>query len=347
MKHHEQYNAVATWVTWAGVAALAGACATQQGGAAASGPDAVADAGTLGDAAAQETAPVAQDTTAAAQETPASTDAVQVGDAGVEAGTGGDAAATADTAAPVDTASPPQDTGVAPPDMKPAPDAAVPPDSTTAPDATTPPDGTAAADLSATVQCTGVNPTFPQFAKTCKADTDCVIGLHQTNCCGTMTAIGLAYSEWPSFSKAESECETQYPGCDCASMPTTAEDGKNQMDGAITVSCQVGACTTAVVPVACTADPPKFPTFPKACFANDDCASVLRQVDCCGTKAAIGVAKSAQSLFEQAAAVCDSQYPKCKCMAQPTKAEDGQNAQAGAIVATCTKGLCLTGVAAP
>jgi hypothetical protein len=41
------------------------------------------------------------------------------------------------------------------------------------------------------VFCTGPgSPRFPTFNKACSVPADCVIGLHQLNCCGSLLAIG-------------------------------------------------------------------------------------------------------------------------------------------------------------
>jgi hypothetical protein len=101
----------------------------------------------------------------------------------------------------------------------------------------------------AAVDCTATGTgTFPTFSKTCAAAGDCAIGLHQINCCGTLTAIGLAASQQAAFAAAEATCEGQYPGCGCAGQATTAEDGKTADLGnsQIQVACTAGACSTYI-----------------------------------------------------------------------------------------------------
>jgi hypothetical protein len=86
---------------------------------------------------------------------------------------------------------------------------------------------------------------FPTFDKTCAAAADCVVALHQVNCCGTLTAIGINAAEASAFAAAEMTCQMQYPGCGCASTPTTTEDGKMSMDDTqIQVGCMNGQCST-------------------------------------------------------------------------------------------------------
>ena len=97
------------------------------------------------------------------------------------------------------------------------------------------------------VMCTGATPTFPSFDKTCAGATDCTIGLHQINCCGSMKAIGINQAEKTRFDADEKLCESQYPGCGCAAAPTVAEDGHSEDAGkTIVVECQVGKCMTLV-----------------------------------------------------------------------------------------------------
>jgi hypothetical protein len=98
---------------------------------------------------------------------------------------------------------------------------------------------------SGSVQCTGTTPTFPTFDKTCTTAADCVTKLHMVNCCGSMTAIGINATESAAFDAAEMTCQSQYPGCGCAAMPTTTEDGKTSMDDTlIQVDCLSGKCST-------------------------------------------------------------------------------------------------------
>jgi hypothetical protein len=97
------------------------------------------------------------------------------------------------------------------------------------------------------VVCSGANPSFPVFDKTCTAASDCFIGIHQTDCCGSHVAIGMRSTERARFQEDEARCEAMYPGCRCAGQPTRAEDG-NVATGAtqIVVRCDSNRCMTAV-----------------------------------------------------------------------------------------------------
>jgi hypothetical protein len=108
-------------------------------------------------------------------------------------------------------------------------------------------DAAASGDAAAGVMCTGTVGVFPTFDKTCTVVDDCAIGIHQTNCCGATTAMGLTKAEEARFAAAEKICVDQYPPCACPATPTVAEDGRNPIAGqSIVVECQSRKCMTAV-----------------------------------------------------------------------------------------------------
>jgi len=97
------------------------------------------------------------------------------------------------------------------------------------------------------VRCTGTDPVFPSFDKTCAVTSDCLVALHMISCCGSQVAIGIRSSEQARFEDAEARCDAQYPGCGCAQGPTQAEDGKSTFNNEqIVVNCDMGQCMTAV-----------------------------------------------------------------------------------------------------
>ena len=69
-----------------------------------------------------------------------------------------------------------------------------------------------------------------------------------------------------------------------------------------------------------------FPTFGKACASAADCVVRFHQIDCCGTRVAIGLAADEAHEFDIAEAICETQYPGCGCPQGPTTAEDGATA---------------------
>jgi len=187
---------------------------------------------------------------------------------------------------------------------------------------------------------------FPALSKTCKADADCFVALHQVNCCGTMVALGLAVADKAAFDAAEKVCGGQYPGCGCASMGTMAEDGHTDTTGAgIAVNCKGGLCATSVKAAAAKCGPngAESPKPFKWCAVSSDCAFVLRQVDCCGSQMAVGIAASAKDAFAAFDAKCTAAGPICDCLAKPTAAEDGGEVGPNGPTVACTWGSCLTG----
>jgi hypothetical protein len=88
---------------------------------------------------------------------------------------------------------------------------------------------------------------FPSFDKACTATNECAIAMHTISCCGSIAAIGINAAELAAFEAAEAVCDGQYPECDCAPFPTSAEDGSSSEDPSlITVECVAGSCTTSV-----------------------------------------------------------------------------------------------------
>jgi len=88
---------------------------------------------------------------------------------------------------------------------------------------------------------------LPSFDRGCSADADCIVAVHQINCCGTEIATGLNHSERAAFDSFEAACVVTYPGCGCASLETMADDGTTGW-GDASVSCVVGTCTTSFAP---------------------------------------------------------------------------------------------------
>ena len=89
---------------------------------------------------------------------------------------------------------------------------------------------------------------FPTFDKTCTSAGDCVIGIHQSDCCGSRQAIGMNETEQARFSADEATCVAQYsPGCECPPAFPLAEGGQSAFDGkTIVVECQSNQCITTV-----------------------------------------------------------------------------------------------------
>lgn len=120
--------------------------------------------------------------------------------------------------------------------------ACLPSDGGTSGDASVPSDG--GGDV---VMCTASPVVFPSFDKTCTSDSQCSFGLHQTNCCGSLLAIGWNVAESARFAADEKLCRTQYPPCACPAAPTKTEDGQT-WDGVKTIvaTCTAKGCQTTL-----------------------------------------------------------------------------------------------------
>ncbi len=91
--------------------------------------------------------------------------------------------------------------------------------------------------------------TMGPFERSCGSASDCSVALHQTDCCGTLTALGVASSALAEFTTAEAACSAGYPGWGCPAGPITTEDGGEVSTAdAVVAVCSEGACRTTTVP---------------------------------------------------------------------------------------------------
>lgn len=107
-----------------------------------------------------------------------------------------------------------------------------------------------------------------------------------------------------------------------------------------------GAALGLLLLAACSAPPPApdagcLPPPDRACSSASDCALLNHQVDCCGSEVALGLASGARAAAEQQERVCAAQWPRCKCVAQQTVADDGKPfADAAGVKVRCVAGRC-------
>lgn len=95
--------------------------------------------------------------------------------------------------------------------------------------------------------------------------------------------------------------------------------------------------------VQCSAMASRFPMFDKSCRAASECHPAIHQVDCCGTRAAIGITLAEVRHFNDDEGICRAQFPACGCPQQPTSAEDGQRTDDESTIAVdCVRGQCRT-----
>jgi hypothetical protein len=58
--------------------------------------------------------------------------------------------------------------------------------------------------------------------RSCTTDADCLVRLHQTDCCGNAVMIGIRTSALGAYNAGEPACMASYPACGCpAGLPTT------------------------------------------------------------------------------------------------------------------------------
>jgi hypothetical protein len=96
-------------------------------------------------------------------------------------------------------------------------------------------------------------------------------------------------------------------------------------------------------PIACTDDPPQFPSFDRACWDATWCVVAFHRVDCCGTRLATSMLHTELERFDPAEAICDAQYPDCRCAAGPTQTDSGQTAvDESTIKVECRSGVCTS-----
>jgi hypothetical protein len=109
--------------------------------------------------------------------------------------------------------------------------------------------GTTVCPDAGAVVCTGASSTFPTFDRACATASDCFIGIHQSDCCGSHQALGITISQRSVFLATEMTCEGMYPACGCIARPTQLDDATTTPitnEYAIVAACDSGRCTTRV-----------------------------------------------------------------------------------------------------
>src|SRR5262249_45859826 len=61
-------------------------------------------------------------------------------------------------------------------------------------------------------------------------DGDCVLGIHQPDCCENPSASGMTLLERGRFDALEPLCQATYPGCGCPAGPTHTDSGEIALD---------------------------------------------------------------------------------------------------------------------
>jgi hypothetical protein len=128
------------------------------------------------------------------------------------------------------------------------------------------------------VQCgTQGPPSFPAFDKTCSTDADCVLAVHMLSCCGDVLVTAISRGALPAFQADESTCESQYPGCGCASNSVKFENGvayggTGNPTSAAAASCVAHSCLANFTG-------PTFPCGGQVCAAGVDYCEVQATAD--------------------------------------------------------------------
>jgi hypothetical protein len=76
--------------------------------------------------------------------------------------------------------------------------------------------------------------------RSCTMDSDCHVGLHQTNCCGSAVMIGFRATVQSAYASSESACMASYPACGCPAQLPTTDSGETVTDtSAVLAACVI------------------------------------------------------------------------------------------------------------
>lgn len=74
--------------------------------------------------------------------------------------------------------------------------------------------------------------------RSCTTDADCLVRLHQTDCCGSSVMIGIATSALATYNAGEPACMASYPGCGCPAMLPVTDSAETVTDtSAVLAAC--------------------------------------------------------------------------------------------------------------
>jgi hypothetical protein len=160
---------------------------------------------------------------------------------------------------------------------------------------------------------------------------------------GGATLAGVCNGEPSPVSCTDTSCPEGYT-CVMDADPTTCHSSSCTCEGTgwvCTDDCGMGGRTCVKGnPTDCSL----LGSFDKDCSADSDCVTKLHQVNCCGTRQAVGINASGSAAFDALEATCAAQFPGCGCAQQPTTAEDGHNRPdySDNIPVACVAGKCTT-----
>lgn len=91
----------------------------------------------------------------------------------------------------------------------------------------------------------------------------------------------------------------------------------------------------------CSASATLFSNIIKGCTIANGCIVVFHQIDCCGSKAAVGINHASKDAFDADEATWLATCPACGCASRPTFAEDGKTAaQMSDFKVACVNNQC-------
>ena len=98
-----------------------------------------------------------------------------------------------------------------------------------------------------TFTCSAGAVTFPPLDKSCTTASDCILVIHQTDCCGNQRGLGIVASQRAAFEAAEAVCRPMYPRCGCPTRGILCDDERWTFGAdMVGVACRAGRCTTFV-----------------------------------------------------------------------------------------------------
>jgi len=118
------------------------------------------------------------------------------------------------------------------------------------------------------------NYTIPDLDRTCTTSTDCFLGAHWADCCGSRVAVSFSNTELAAFTAAEAACS---PACACAESAPLAEDGAPLATLAEAVAeCVDGQCIA------------RGPQHAGTCLTGDVCIDTNAEGDCAPAPGSLG-----------------------------------------------------------
>ncbi len=200
--------------------------------------------------------------------------------------------------------------------------------------------------LSLVLACSSTAPTAPAAVDATTDAPDAMPDIHADVAADVPVDI--------AFDVSAACCPIGAPSCDCTAMggsPSQPGGCKTECDTAPvgwTQALDTNGCPywqnigqmCLVMPTHCDLSPATFPLFTPFCNVDADCAVVIHQIDCCGSKVAWGINAMVEAMFTGEEATCRDQYPKCKCAQKQTVADDGKTAPGDVFAAKCLVGQC-------